>query len=1212
MAEISLKEYLEKANSLFQRAKYDEVVQHTRHILKHFPKNAAVHRLLGQAQVQLSNYPEAEASLRRVLAVHPDDAVAHAHLSEINARLGKAREAIWHMERALEQAPGEKAYVDGLRHLYQQHRGTARLQLSTGAVARQYIRNGLYPQAIETLQATLEKSPNRVDLRLHLAQTMWEAGMQVEAAETALDVLKTLPYCLGANQILTRLWLAEGRPSDAQRYLNQIQEVAPYLALQIAQGSPPPDNAFTVPELDYRRVAESQLATQQPDWLEDVGSDNQEDEALPADFLTQLEADDTSQPSPIGPGSGFTGLLHALDAGEEAEIEAGEVPDWLAAAAPTPEETVETGEEQDIVDLFGDFDDQVEDLVPAGTSDPLDWLRDDDFEDASSEIAPLDEGVPEADEAEQLAWMREAGIDLMDDDSASEADAAAEDFFAFADPNDVDSLAWMENAGVELVDDNSPDASAEAAPPAQSPDDSLEWLQTDSDELPELESLAQNLSADDENLDWLNDDSLLDEFFSLENLTETPADAIPAAPGQPVSPDQTQIEDTMSDHELSPTDPSDDDMSEPLDESSDDHALDWMTELEDDQPDWLNEVPDETSETQAEPGAPDWLESADTTTSSKFGWLESTEDANEIAPLSEDDEIQPTADIPDWLSEAAPEAEAELETAVEQSLDWLESDDDEESVEEDAQPIGDMPDWLSEVAPEAEPEAEPEPEMEAAAETAFGWLESDEESAEEDAQLIGDMPDWLSEVAPETEPEAEPEPEMEAAAETAFGWLESDEESAEEDVQPISDMPDWLSAVAPEAEPEAEAEPEMEAAAETAFDWLESDEESAEEDVQPISDMPDWLSAVAPAAEPEAEAEPEMEAAAETAFDWLESDEDTETSEQDAQPISDMPDWLSEVAPETEPEAEPETAAETAFDWLESDEESAEEDAQPISDMPDWLSEVAPETEPELETAAEEPTGWVEDDADLADTAELAEAATVEGYEWPEEAGMTGSAAELPDWLAEVGPEDMEEAPEEQPIVPAETRILDDYFADEDEEFTDEPEILASEVDLVEAALMADEEDYGEIPEEPEWLAVEPAADEIEDEFGDTEYEKMLAAADAPPPAENAPDWLNAMVPGLDLDYQVSEDDAPLETTFVEEARRRVQPEADEPLAAEPSNIDWLVEIVDEETGQMAPIEDVPAPSPARRFRMTRQPAWLRRPKEKDTDDDFELPDWLQ
>jgi tetratricopeptide (TPR) repeat protein len=1018
MAEISLKEYLEKANSLFQRAKYDEVVQHTRHILKHFPKNAAVHRLLGQAQVQLSNYPEAEASLRRVLAVHPDDAVAHAHLSEINARLGKAREAIWHMERALEQAPGEKAYVDGLRHLYQQHRGTARLQLSTGAVARQYIRNGLYPQAIETLQATLEKSPNRVDLRLHLAQTMWEAGMQVEAAETALDVLKTLPYCLGANQILTRLWLAEGRPSDAQRYLNQIQEVAPYLALQIAQGSPPPDNAFTVPELDYRRVAESQLATQQPDWLEDVGSDNQEDEALPADFLTQLEADDTSQPSPIGPGSGFTGLLHALDAGEEAEIEAGEVPDWLAAAAPTPEETVETGEEQDIVDLFGDFDDQVEDLVPAGTSDPLDWLRDDDFEDASSEIAPLDEGVPEADEAEQLAWMREAGIDLMDDDSASEADAAAEDFFAFADPNDVDSLAWMENAGVELVDDNSPDASAEAAPPAQSPDDSLEWLQTDSDELPELESLAQNLSADDENLDWLNDDSLLDEFFSLENLTETPADAIPAAPGQPVSPDQTQIEDTMSDHELSPTDPSDDDMNEPLDESSDDHALDWMTELEDDQPDWLNEVPDETSETQAEPGAPDWLESADTTTSSKFGWLESTEDANEIAPLSEDDEIQPTADIPDWLSEAAPEAEAELETAVEQSLDWLESDDDEESVEEDAQPIG--------------------------------------------------------------------------------------------------DMPDWLSAVAPEAEPEAEAEPEMEA------------------------------------------------------------------------------------------------AAETAFDWLESDEESAEEDAQPISDMPNWLSEVAPETEPELETAAEEPTGWVEDDADLADTAELAEAATVEGYEWPEEAGMTGSAAELPDWLAEVGPEDMEEAPEEQPIVPAETRILDDYFADEDEEFTEEPEILASEVDLVEAALMADEEDYGEIPEEPEWLAVEPAADEIEDEFGDTEYEKMLAAADAPPPAENAPDWLNAMVPGLDLDYQVSEDDAPLETTFVEEARRRVQPEADEPLAAEPSNIDWLVEIVDEETGQMAPIEDVPAPSPARRFRMTRQPAWLRRPKEKDTDDDFELPDWLQ
>ena len=88
-------------------------------------------------------------------------------------------------------------------------------------VARQYVRNGLYNQAIETLQTTLERSPKRVDLRLLLAQTLWTAGKEVESAETALDVLETLPYCVEANRILTTLWLDEGRPSDAQRYLEQ-------------------------------------------------------------------------------------------------------------------------------------------------------------------------------------------------------------------------------------------------------------------------------------------------------------------------------------------------------------------------------------------------------------------------------------------------------------------------------------------------------------------------------------------------------------------------------------------------------------------------------------------------------------------------------------------------------------------------------------------------------------------------------------------------------------------------------------------------------------------------------------------------------------------------------------------------------------------------------------------------------------------------------
>ncbi len=155
-----------------------------------------------------------------------------------------------------------------------------------------------------------------------------------------------------------------------------------------------------------------------------------------------------------------------------------------------------------------------------------------------------------------------------------------------------------------------------------------------------------------------------------------------------------------------------------------------------------------------------------------------------------------------------------------------------------------------------------------------------------------------------------------------------------------------------------------------------------------------------------------------------------------------------------------------------------------------------------------------------------------------------------------------------------------------------------------------------------DWLAADDEAEAVEAEISDEPVmamdeadEAALAAADAPPPAENAPDWLNAMVPGLDLDYEATEEDEPVESAYVESAPSSMRAETpSEPKEAE-RNIDWLVEIVDEETTEFKPIKDE-APPKRRRFSFSRQPAWLRVPTEKDDEDepdnDFELPDWLQ
>jgi hypothetical protein len=122
--------------------------------------------------------------------------------------------------------------------------------------------------------------------------------------------------------------------------------------------------------------------------------------------------------------------------------------------------------------------------------------------------------------------------------------------------------------------------------------------------------------------------------------------------------------------------------------------------------------------------------------------------------------------------------------------------------------------------------------------------------------------------------------------------------------------------------------------------------------------------------------------------------------------------------------------------------------------------------------------------------------------------------------------------------------------------------------------------------ETPAWLN---ALDEMDEAaFADA---SQGAETVVPTPAENAPDWLNAMVPGLDVDYTASEETAA------------------EPMPA-PSEIDvsgrefaWLSEVVAAET--------VEADRP--RYVFSRPPAWMDRLTpliQLDAAQDDAFPDW--
>ena len=1222
MAEISLKEYHQKLEALLKANQVDETIHHCRHILQYFPRNAATYRYLGRALLASGSLSEAAEVFRRVLSVYPDDITAHTSLAAVYRQKGQYDAAIWHLERAYEQDTANLEYQEALRELYRQQRGVeqTRLQLTAAAAARHYVSSGLHDQAVRTLQEALAAAPQRADLRLLLARTLSESGQSVESAEAALDTLEALPDCLEANRIMARFWLSEQRPSDAQRYVSRIEALDPYEAYLIAQGGPPPETAFTLLELDYGRVVKRRLATETPDWLEAI-------DAAPAEAAE-------AAPAPAADSD----LPEWLFGGDSLSLDD-------AFGAPKPAEAGVSG----ALPAFDDEPSAVEEAQPVARTGFTGMLA---ALDHSVTAAGAEEAAAEADEpllegGELADWLLEAAPPEVagaaaDDASAAwldELPAAPDEFGLLADvpaagerPDPTaDPLAWLQGSGIELTDEG-------AGVPAPAPDEE-DMVYGD----PGAAAARPYADADDDAaLDWLSDEALLEELLDLEAMVDQPeaaadlpdapagwagmTDVLPGRDSAPLAaeqPEDSPVLDHESDWQTKMPD-NDQQLPDWLQPEADEpdppeSAFDWLDEVlseaggdeapaGDEQFEWLAGIPDEPEAPQpaAADTTPDWLGGTAQTSPLRPEMLAGLDDSALSGWPSGEDQ-------PEWLAQvtggAGPPAPAEPEADSSAALGWMAGEAaGAEAAAPWASAVDAEPEWLAQLAGGAEPETPPPPVPEAEAADSFDWI-AEVGAAAEAEPAAADIPEWLTEAAPLAAEEAAHAPEEEAAADEAFAWAFEAEPAA-------ADIPEWLAEAAPQAAEEAARAPEEEAAADEAFAW-----EMAARAEPAAADIPEWLTEAAPLAADQPayasagdeafawEAEQEMEAG----FAPADEVEPADTAQLSEQPQADVEPW-EEGAAEAIPLAE--------RDYYAVVEEGPEVPAE-AGEPPEWLGAIASsaaappeETEPDyiFEPVRSE-FGWLEevseaaaaaDEEALAAEAEAGEAETSEAGAWPGAAAAAGAFA----WMATYD----EEQGEAEPAQPAEAGVPEaiDWLA-EHKPAAEEP-AYGFEVAAPLQTHILDADDWPTAPEPAYGFEAETAAPAETDDWppadtDDAELERLYAAAHRPPPADNAPEWLNNMVPGLELDY-AAEEDEPLESAYTE---RR--------LAAAGGDFDWLNRIVDEETGSMLAIGAAAAAGLPRqpRFVFTREPAWLRRPASRpdaepadSSDDDFELPDWLR
>ncbi len=1304
MPEISLKAYFTKLNALLSANAADEVIHHCRHILHYFPKNVITYRLMGRALVNNGRWEEGSEILRRVLGVIPDDYAAHLGLSEANERMDRPDAAIWHLERAFEQRPNDKELIDALRGLYRRHRkiDNLKIQLTAATVARQYMRSGSYAQAVDTLRNALTRLIDRPDLKLLLAQILWQQGSEEEAAEIALEVLKVLPDCLEANRIEAALWLSFDRPSDAQRYVNRLESVDPYSAVELVQGFPPDDDAFRIEELDYSRSAQREMTSARPDWLQEISI---EATATSGENTGSEQGDEWSNWASAMLSSQTPEAENAVETKGESRSEA--PADSGHSQQPsmryTPPARQEPASQESIIssgltDLFGNPDDTKTGELAAlfenddDDGDSMAWLRSSGIEVDEDEEAPdydtllgVNEPMtmPEANE-DPMAWMGDSSDALLFEVEADE------------DEDDEDPFAWMREADAEADEDEFVASDMTQTPDAESlfgetravdsVEDALDQAaeQSDAWELPDFDAIADDDSIDapvsatepetelrhnegnlgvpgarrgltailqDANLDWMQSsqeeivsDDEMDDWLNQFGGAPTPApkatdvpdwlDAINTreddeavvedeadeydwlaqtggdepAPVGTFEPDASALDGAWLNNELNSDQALDEEDGEdwlaefaPESASSNDD-FEWMSdealttpkadadvEFSDEQLDAFTEqlmasadAEDEATEpadagTAAGQEIPDWVSGLEPEASEPEKVTEKIMGDNEFDWLNEpdseaDDQGEIAGEVPDWLSELSPESDAEDEaqaaapvdpeaTTLDGEFGWL--NDAGETM------AGEIPDWMSELAPTDEGASHVEQSTEA--DTELEWAGDLSLAGDEEAEAVAaDVPDWLNELEPEQDEAAESAEEPAAQAEEStldddFSWL-ADDDVEEEGEAVAVEVPDWMSELAPQ---DAVTEPQVPAEAISAdvddpeLEWMGELATEDEEEAEAVAaEVPDWLSELEPTeTEPQIPAEAVSAEADDAELEWM-SELTTEDEEEAEAVVADAPDWLSELEPtELQPEAEPQIPAEAVsaeaddaeLEWMSELTTEDEEEAEAVAaDAPDWLNELEPtETEPESEAEDEAAfTPVTEDEAELEET-----------YGWLNEADESAEAEieaeadETPDWLTEAGETAAELAVEE----------------DDDFEWLN---------DGVAEAELYDEE-----------VEAEAVGFDADDEFDDNQSEVAAELGDdgeelEPAPAQNAPDWLNAMVPGLDVEYDIADDGG--DDDAVEE-------EADGEIA-------WLVDMVEEET---AAVEHAS-------FAFSSPPAWLSSASHSITSsaDDDDFPDW--
>ena len=626
MSAISLREYIRKIENLIDNNEIDQAISHCKYILQIYPKHIDSYRLLGKAFLEKQKYGDASDIFQRVLSSIPDDFISHIGMSIIREDENNLDASIWHMERAFEVQPSNKAVQDELRRLYTNRDGVAppKIRLTRGALVRMYSRGELYEQAIGEINAALTEDPNRVDLEVLLAKIYFLLGQKIEATETCSKLITKLPYCYEANKILTEVLPGTSREEDQKIFKQRVIELDPYFEFTSEQILNATDVSDSNIMIDYQEWDPLKNTYDQPDWAKSIGLEVDNENSLDNDISFWLSDTDN-----VTGDSELEDTTQAKQPFIDEELEIDNVEEVDDIQEPLEEEVdLEKIEDEDIT------------LISKTTVDEVDQ--------SISEVSEQSEIKPETPNEDLPDWLKEAGWEKSESEDP-------EILKGFSIPPLLDEVVrnGKEEEELEVEEDNIepadiPDWIREIAPKDEltGPE---EIENEDEFELQNLEDLLTNLEGSDADI------NLSESSLHWENEFEKQSE-----------PSNDQFGSELESEDV-------EDKTKPL--SPINEINDLEIDSEEDDLDWLKNIQIEDDQiigTESEQSISDILEKAtisnqdleDEIETDDDDWLSSLLDEKEPEVLSSSDlqekdqeKIEISEDVPDWIKSVINEEE---------------------------------------------------------------------------------------------------------------------------------------------------------------------------------------------------------------------------------------------------------------------------------------------------------------------------------------------------------------------------------------------------------------------------------------------------------------------------------------------------------------------------------------------------------------------------